>query len=166
MCVIVMCDEEMLVMLLSVLLFELLSLMVLFVIEGMWCGGCSAAVRNVFDARDDVEAAVVNLVMEMVVVWFKMMLMIVGSLDVLIESVVVEIGKKGFKMTWREFGRAAEAAAREASARREEEMEWMKWDLYKVWGLMVVCLGMYLIYYLYVFGLYEYVYMEVLNVLA
>ena len=31
----------------------------LFAIEGMRCGGCSAAVRNALDARDDVEAAAV-----------------------------------------------------------------------------------------------------------
>ena len=139
---------------------------VLFAIEGMRCGGCSAAVRNALDARDDVEAAAVNLVTETAAVRFKTTSMIVGSLDASIESAVAEIGKKGFKMTRRELGRAAEAAAREANARREEEMERTKWDLYKAWGLTAACLGTHLTHHLHALGLHEYAHTEVLNALA
>jgi len=141
---------------------------VLFTVEGMRCGGCSAAVQKTLDAREDVEQAAVNLVTETAAVRFKAGVDGSGSgaVEGMIASAVEEIGKKGFTMKRRQLGRAAEEAAREASARRDEEMEKTKWDLYKAWGLTVACLGTHLTHHLHALGLHEYAHTELLNTLA
>lgn len=141
---------------------------ILFTVEGMRCGGCSAAVQKTLDAREDVEQAAVNLVTETAAVRFKAVMDGSGSgaMEGMIASAVEEIGKKGFTMKRRQLGRAAEEAAREASARRDEEMEKTKWDLYKAWGLTVACLGTHLTHHLHALGLHEYAHTELLNTLA
>ena len=137
---------------------------ILFSVEGMRCGGCSAAVQKTLTTScAGVERAAVNLVTETAAVKFAES---EEDIDALIARAVAEVSKKGFKMTKRELGRAAEAAAREASARREEELDKTKWDLYKAWGLTAACLGTHLTHHLHALGLHEYAHGEVLNALA
>jgi Cu+-exporting ATPase len=138
---------------------------VLFAVEGMRCGGCSAAVQKTLGERDDVERCAVNLVTETAAVTFRRELT-GDALRATIDSAIEAIGKKGFTMTRRAAGRAAEAAARDAERKREEEMEKTKWDLYKAWGLTAACLGTHLTHHLHALGLHEYAHTEVLNALA
>ena len=138
---------------------------VLFAVEGMRCGGCSAGVQKTLGERDDVERCAVNLVTETAAVTFRRELT-GDALRATIDSAIEAIRKKGFIMTRRAAGRAAEAAAREAERKREEEMEKTKWDLYKAWGLTVACLGTHLTHHLHALGLHEYAHTEVLNALA
>ena len=137
---------------------------VLFAIEGMRCGGCSAAVQKTLDGRPDVERAAVNLVTETAAV--RSVATNDDELSDIVASVTAEVGKKGFTMTRRDVGRAAEAAARDAALRRDKEMERTKWDLYKAWGLTVACLGTHMTHHLHALGLHEYAHTEVLNTLA
>ena len=133
----------------------------------MRCGGCSAAVQKTLTTScDGVERAAVNLVTETAAVKFVVDDEDDAGIDALIARAVAEVSKKGFTMTKRELGRAAEAAARDASKRREEELEKTKWDLYKAWGLTAACLGTHLTHHLHALGLHEYAHGEVLNALA
>ena len=121
----------------------------------MRCGGCSAAVQKTLTTScDGVERAAVNLVTETAAVKFVVDDAGDASIDALIARAVAEVSKKGFTMTKRELGRAAEAAARDASKRREEELEKTKWDLYKAWGLTAACLGTHLTHHLHALGLH------------
>ena len=72
--------------------------------------------------RDDVELCAVNLVTETAAVTFRRELT-GDALRATIDSAIEAIRKKGFTMTRRAAGRAAEAAARDAERKREEEME-------------------------------------------
>ena len=69
-------------------------------------------------------------------------------------------------MSPRPVGRAAEEAAIQANARREEEMERTKWDLYKAWGLTGLCLITHTTHHLHHFGLHEYAHGELLTALG
>jgi len=137
---------------------------VLFAIEGMRCGGCSAAIQKTLSGRADVERCAVNLVTETAAVRFRAS--DANELETTIAAAVEEVGKKGFRMTRRDTGRVAEAAARDAEARREAEMERTKWDLYKAWGLTAACLGTHMTHHLHALGMHEYAHTEVLNALA
>ena len=86
------------------------------------------------------------------------------------ESTIAEftkaVGDKGFTMSPRPVGRAAEEAAIKAEARRAEEMERTKWDLYKAWGLTGLCLVTHTTHHLHHFGLHEYAHGELLTALG
>ena len=86
------------------------------------------------------------------------------------ESTIAEftkaVGDKGFTISPRPVGRAAEEAAIKAEARRAEEMERTKWDLYKAWGLTGLCLVTHTTHHLHHFGLHEYAHGELLTALG
>jgi len=138
---------------------------VLFAIEGMRCGGCSAAVQKTLSTScAGVERAAVNLVTETAAVKFASAS--ADDVDDFIASAVAEVAKKGFTMKKRELGRAAEQAARDAAKRRDEELEQTKWDLYKAWGLTAACLGTHLTHHLHALGLHDVAHGATLNALA
>ena len=130
----------------------------LFTVEGMRCGGCSAAVAKVLNASPGVTRAAVNLVTETAAVEF--------SDPAVMDDALAAVAAKGFTMSPRPVGRAAEEAAIQANARREEEMERTKWDLYKAWGLTGLCLITHTTHHLHHFGLHEYAHGELLTALG
>ena len=69
-------------------------------------------------------------------------------------------------MSPRPVGRAAEEAAIEANARREEELDKAQWDLYKALGLTGLCLVTHTTHHLHHFGLHEYAHGSLLTALG
>ena len=134
---------------------------ILFTVEGMRCGGCSAAVQKVLVATPGVSRAAVNLVTETAAVELA-----AGASESTIAEFTKAVGDKGFTMSPRPVGRAAEEAAIKAEARRAEEMERTKWDLYKAWGLTGLCLVTHTTHHLHHFGLHEYAHGELLTALG
>ena len=134
---------------------------ILFTVEGMRCGGCSAAVQKVLVATPGVSRAAVNLVTETAAVELA-----AGASESTIAEFTKAVGDKGFTMSPRPVGRAAEVAAIKAEARRAEEMERTKWDLYKAWGLTGLCLVTHTTHHLHHFGLHEYAHGELLTALG
>ena len=134
----------------------------LFLVEGMRCGGCSAAVSKVLNADPGVARAAVNLVTETAAVELAP-----GS-DALetIARAKSATEAKGFRMSARPVGRAAEEAAVAANARKEEELEKTQWDLYKALGLTGLCLLTHTTHHLHHFGLHEYAHGSVLTALG
>ena len=131
---------------------------VLYSVEGMRCGGCSAAVTKVLNATPGVARAAVNLVTETAAVEYSDASAATAAKDA--------VAAKGFAMSPRPVGRAAEEAAIAANARREEEMERTKWDLYKAWGLTALCLATHTTHHLHHLGLHEYAHGAVLTALG
>ena len=140
------------------------STTMLFSIEGMRCGGCSAAVQKVLDVSPGVARAAVNLVTETAAVEFASG----GDVPIpaAVEAATEAVAAKGFTMSPRPVGRAAEEAALQAETRRAEEMERTKWDLYKAWGLTGLCLVTHTTHHLHHFGLHEYAHGELLTALG
>lgn len=132
------------------------SATMLFSVEGMRCGGCSAAVQKVLDASPGVTRAAVNLVTETAAVEFAPG----GGVRSAVEAATAAVAAKGFTMSPRPVGRAAEEAALQAEARRADEMERTKWDLYKAWGLTGLCLATHTTHHLHHFGLHQYAHGE------
>lgn len=138
------------------------SATMLFSVEGMRCGGCSAAVQKVLDASPGVTRAAVNLVTETAAVEFAPG----GGVPSAVEAATAAVAAKGFTMSPRPVGRAAEEAALQAEARRADEMERTKWDLYKAWGLTGLCLVTHTTHHLHHFGLHQYAHGELLTALG
>ena len=138
------------------------STTMLYTVEGMRCGGCSAAVQKVLDATPGISRAAVNLVTETAAIEFAPEAEKQGTEEVATAAVAA----KGFTMSRRPVGRAAEEAALQAEARRAEEMERTKWDLYKAWGLTGLCLVTHTTHHLHHFGLHEYAHGELLTALG
>jgi Cu2+-exporting ATPase len=134
---------------------------VLFSVEGMRCGGCSAAVQKVLTASPGVVRAAVNLVTETAAVEFAS-----GAGAAATKEATDAVASKGFVLSVRPVGRAAEEAAIEAEARRAEETERTKWDLYKAWGLTGLCLATHTTHHLHHLGLHEYAHGSVLTALG
>ena len=134
----------------------------LFLVEGMRCGGCSAAVSKVLNADPGVARAAVNLVTETVA------MELAPGADALetIARAKSATEAKGFRMSPRPVGRAAEEAAAAANARKEEELEKTQWDLYKALGLTGLCLVTHTTHHLHHFGLHEYAHGSVLTALG
>ena len=134
----------------------------LFLVEGMRCGGCSAAVSKVLNADPGVARAAVNLVTETAAVELA------PGVDALetIARAKSATEAKGFRMSPRPVGRAAEEAAAAANARKEEELEKTQWDLYKALGLTGLCLVTHTTHHLHHFGLHEYAHGSVLTALG
>jgi Cu2+-exporting ATPase len=134
----------------------------LFLVEGMRCGGCSAAVSKVLNADPGVARAAVNLVTETAAVELA------PGADALetIARAKSATEAKGFRMSPRPVGRAAEEAAAAANARKEEELEKTQWDLYKALGLTGLCLVTHTTHHLHHFGLHEYAHGSVLTALG
>ena len=78
---------------------------ILFTVEGMRCGGCSAAVQKVLVATPGVSRAAVNLVTETAAVELA-----AGASESTIAEFTKAVGDKGFTMSPRPVGRAAEVA--------------------------------------------------------
>ena len=162
------------------------STTMLFSVEGMRCGGCSAAVQKVLDASPGVTRAAVNLVTETAAVEFApagpgetgtgtgtnageeahVSQSSSSYVAAAVEAATAAVAAKGFTMLPRPVGRAAEEAALQAEARRAEEMERTKWDLYKAWGLTGLCLVTHTTHHLHHFGLHEYAHGELLTALG
>jgi len=134
----------------------------LFLVEGMRCGGCSAAVSKVLNADPGVARAAVNLVTETAA------MELAPGADALetIARAKSATEAKGFRMSPRPVGRAAEEAAAAANARKEEELEKTQWDLYKALGLTGLCLVTHTTHHLHHFGLHEYAHGSVLTALG
>ena len=134
----------------------------LFLVEGMRCGGCSAAVSKVLNADPGVARAAVNLVTETAA------MELAPGADALetIARAKSATAAKGFRMSPRPVGRAAEEAAAAANARKEEELEKTQWDLYKALGLTCLCLVTHTTHHLHHFGLHEYAHGSVLTALG
>jgi Cu2+-exporting ATPase len=134
----------------------------LFLVEGMRCGGCSAAVSKVLNADPGVARAAVNLVTETAAVELA------PGVDALetIARAKSATEAKGFRMSPRPVGRAAEEAAAAANARKEEELEKTQWDLYKALGLTGLCLMTHTTHHLHHFGLHEYAHGSFLTALG
>ena len=134
----------------------------LFLVEGMRCGGCSAAVSKVLNADPGVTRAAVNLVTETAAVELAP-----GS-DALetIARAKSATEAKGFRLSARPVGRAAEEAAAAANARKEEELEKTQWDLCKALSLTALCLVTHTTHHLHHFGLHEYAHGSVLTALG
>ena len=134
----------------------------LFIVEGMRCGGCSAAVSKVLNADPGVARAAVNLVTETAA------LELAPGVDAFetLERAKAATEAKGFRMSPRPVGRAAEEAAIEANARREEELDKAQWDLYKALGLTGLCLVTHTTHHLHHFGLHEYAHGSLLTALG
>jgi Cu+-exporting ATPase len=134
----------------------------LFIVEGMRCGGCSAAVSKVLNADPGVTRAAVNLVTATAA------LELAPGVDAFetVERAKAATEAKGFRMSLRPVGRAAEEAAIEANTRREEELERTQLDLYKALGLTGLCLVTHTTHHLHHFGLHEYAHGSLLTALG
>ena len=134
----------------------------LFLVEGMRCGGCSAAVSKVLNADPGVARAAVNLVTETAA------MELAPGADALetIARAKSATAAKDSRKSPRPVGRAAEEAAAAANARKEEELEKTQWDLYKALGLTCLCLVTHTTHHLHHFGLHEYAHGSVLTALG
>ena len=83
------------------------------------------------------------------------------------EKIAIDVvAKKGFEMRRREKGKAGVQMALEAQKLREMEKKKSTNDLYKAWGLTVLCLGTHVSHHLHQLGLHEYAHGDVLTHLA
>jgi Cu+-exporting ATPase len=95
-------------------------------------------VAQVLTASPGVSRAAVNLITETAAVEFDAAPGADSSATV--AEFTAAVAAKGFTMSLRPVGRAAEEAALQAEVKRAEDLEKTKWDLYKAWGLTGLCL--------------------------
>ena len=131
----------------------------LFLVEGMRCGGCSAAVSKVLNADPGVARAAVNLVTETAA------MELAPGADALDARAPSPPAAKGFECRLDPLG-APPRRPRRRRMRDEEELEKTQWDLYKALGLTCLCLVTHTTHHLHHFGLHEYAHGSVLTALG
>ncbi|MEW5301159.1 MAG: hypothetical protein WDW36_004037 [Sanguina aurantia] len=101
-------------------------------VGGMKCGGCSAAVKRILQARADVDSAAVNLLTETAAVRVR------GSAVALGPELATWVTSKGFPSNVRPAQPSA-LQADAADAKRVADARRSDMDLAFAWGLLLIC---------------------------